>query len=217
MQVPGGFEIGVASGETFHAKKLIFAAGIKDQMPDIPGFAACWGISVLHCPYCHGYEVRDQKTGILGNGDLTGFDFPILISNWTKELTIYTNGPSTLTPEQTEKLKNRGIQITADEIEQIEHSNGQVRNLVFKNGTKAELNVLYGPRPFQQSSLIPETLGCELTEDGYIKTDAFQKTSIPGVYACGDGASRIRTVANAVSTGAFAGMMLNKDLSFEEF
>src|SRR5688500_15240100 len=69
-----GFEIQTASGETFNAKKLIFATGVRDLMPDMKGYAECWGISVLHCPYCHGYEVRNEKTGILGNGDY-GFEF----------------------------------------------------------------------------------------------------------------------------------------------
>src|SRR4028119_808587 len=88
-----GFEIQIQTGETFATKKLVFASGIKDIMPTIPGFADCWGISVLHCPYCHGYEVRHKKTGILANGD-TAFELSSLISNWTNDLTLYTNGVS---------------------------------------------------------------------------------------------------------------------------
>ncbi len=80
LKTENGFEIEVASGEKFAAKKLIFASGIKDIMPGIPGFAECWGISVIHCPYCHGYEVKGQQTGILGSGEY-GFEFSALISN----------------------------------------------------------------------------------------------------------------------------------------
>ncbi|MEO9210991.1 MAG: NAD(P)/FAD-dependent oxidoreductase, partial [Ginsengibacter sp.] len=86
-----GFEIETNTGKRFFARKIIIATGIKDLMPNIPGFAESWGISVLHCPYCHGYEVRNQKTGILGNGNY-GYEFSVLISNWTKDLTLYTNG-----------------------------------------------------------------------------------------------------------------------------
>ena len=86
-----GFEITVASGKTFAAKKIIFATGIRDILPGINGLAAWWGISVLHCPYCHGYEVRHEKTGILGNGEFA-FDFARLISNWTNDLALFTNG-----------------------------------------------------------------------------------------------------------------------------
>src|SRR5688572_21015675 len=86
IKTEGGFEITQDSGEIFGAKKLIFATGIRDIMPDIDGFKSSWGISVLHCPYCHGYEVRNQRTGILGNGE-NGFELTKLISNWTKDLT----------------------------------------------------------------------------------------------------------------------------------
>ena len=105
-----GFTVGLASGETFHARKLLFAAGLKDLMPAIEGFAECWGISVLHCPYCHGYEVANKPIGVLGNGD-GGFELARLISNWSKNLTLYTNGLSTLGAEQTEKLRHHNIEI----------------------------------------------------------------------------------------------------------
>ncbi|MEI9912080.1 MAG: NAD(P)/FAD-dependent oxidoreductase [Bacteroidota bacterium] len=111
-----GFEIRVVPGEIFTAKKLIFATGIRDIMPGIDGVEACWGISVLHCPYCHGYELRNEKTGILGNGEY-GFDFSKLISNWTKDLTLFTNGTSILTTEQTAKIERHHIKIVEKEIE----------------------------------------------------------------------------------------------------
>ena len=98
-----GFEIQTASGATFNAKKLIFATGIRDIMSDINGFGECWGISVLHCPYCHGYEVRNESTGVMGNAEM-GFEFTSLISNWTKDLTLFTNGKSTLTVDQIARL-----------------------------------------------------------------------------------------------------------------
>lgn len=211
-----GFEILTASGETFSATKLIFATGIKDIMPDIGGYAACWGISVLHCPYCHGYEVRNERTGILGNGEY-GFEFSKLISNWTKDLTLYTNDKSTLTEEQTVKLKSHNIQISETEIEKLEHTNGYIKNIIFKDGTKSSAKALYAHSPFEQHCTIPATIGCELTDEGYIKTDSLQKTSIHGIYACGDATTRVRTVANSVAMGTTAGMMLNKELIEEEF
>lgn len=211
-----GFEIRAASGDTFRAKKLIFASGIQDIMPDINGYAECWGISVLHCPYCHGYEVRNETTGILGNGEY-GFEFSVLISNWTKDLTLFTNGASTLTEAQTAKLASHHIRIVENEIMSLEHSRGYLQKIIFKDNTTASVKALYTRAPFVQHSTIPENLGCQLTEDGYLKTDAFQKTSVPGVFACGDNTSRLRTVANAVATGTTAGMMVNKELVVEEF
>lgn len=211
-----GFEIQVASGETFAAKKLIFATGIKDILPDINGLAACWGISVLHCPYCHGYEVKNELTGILGNGD-PGFELARLISNWTNDLTLFTNGTAILTAEQREQLETHRISIVEKDMQRLEHSNGYLQNIIFGDGTKSTIKAIYAHAPFQQHCKIPESLGCELTDEGYIKIDPIQKTRIHGIFACGDNTTRIRTIANAVAMGTTAGIMVNKDIIFEEF
>lgn len=211
-----GFQIQTASGQTFFAKKIIFATGIRDIMADIEGYADCWGISVLHCPYCHGYEVRNEITGILGNGEY-GFEFACLISNWTKNLTLFTNGKSTLTTEQAAKLESHHIKIIETEIERFQHSNGYLQNIIFKDRTTNPITALYASSAFEQHCTIPLTLGCEMSDDGYIKADAFQKTTVPGIYACGDNTTRLRTVANAVAMGTTAGMMANREIVFEEF
>ncbi|HRH65804.1 MAG TPA: NAD(P)/FAD-dependent oxidoreductase [Bacteroidia bacterium] len=211
-----GFDIQTASGESFSAKKIIFATGIKDVLPDIDGFTECWGKSALHCPYCHGYEVRNEKTGILGNGD-SGFELSGLISNWTKDLTLFTNGKSTLTIGQTVKLKSRNIKITETEIEKLAHKNGYLQNIIFKDNTTTTIKALYSQNPFEQHCTIPKFLGCELTDEGYIRTDPFQRTTVQGIYACGDNTTRMRTVANAIAMGTTAGMMVNKEIVLEEF
>lgn len=215
-KVDNGFEVMVASGETFYAKRLIFATGIRDIMPDIDGFTECWGISALHCPYCHGYEMTSQKTGILSNGEF-GFDLSRLISNWTKDLTLFTNGVSTLTAVQLRKLKEHRIDIVEKEVERLEHTDGYVQNIIFKDGTKHGVKAIYSPRPFEQHCKIPEALGCKLTDDGYIRIDTFHKTTIDGVFSCGDNVTRMRTVANAVAMGTTTGMMVNKEIITEDF
>lgn len=216
VKTENGFNIQTTSGETFTAKKLIFATGIKDILPAIEGAAECWGISVLHCPYCHGYEVRNERTGILANGDI-GFELSGLISNWTKDLTLFTNGPSTLTAEQAAKLKSHNIKIAEAEIKKLEHTHGHIQNIIFKDGTTSSIKALYARITFGQHCTIPGALGCEMTEEGYIKVDPLQKTSVPGIFACGDNTTRLRTVANAVATGAFTGMVANREMIFEAF
>lgn len=211
-----GFEIATETGEIFQASKLIFATGIKDVMPNIKGFSECWGISAIHCPYCHGYEVRNTKTGILGNGDYA-FELAKMISNWTADLTIFTNGKSTLTIEQIRKLHNHNIKIDEEEIEELDHIEGRIQNIIFKSGGKSPLTALYSPRPFIQHCTIPESLGCALSEEGYIKINPFQETIIEGIYACGDNTTRMRTVANAVAVGTATGMAASKKLIIEQF
>lgn len=211
-----GFAITTENQDTFTAKKLLFATGIKDQMPDIPGFAECWGISVIHCPYCHGYEVRNQKTGLLGNGN-AGFEYVRLISNWTPDLTLFTNGPSTLTTEQTAKLKERNIAIIEIKIQSFQHEQGKIRCVVLQDQTEIPVNAFYARPPFVQHSTIPQDLGCESNEQGLLKVDMMQKTTVPGVYASGDNATAVRSVASAVAAGTMAGAALNRELIEEEF
>jgi thioredoxin reductase len=211
-----GFEIQTGSGEHFTAKKLVFASGIRDILPEIKGFAECWGITAIHCPYCHGYEVKHERTGILANGD-GAFDYAKLISNWTKDLTIFTNGPSTLSAEQAEKIRSYHINIVETEIDSLEHEKGHLQRIRFKDGSGFPLKAIYSKPKFEQHSDIPAKLGCELTEQGLLKIDAMQRTTIPGVYACGDNASGMRSVANAVATGSFAGAALNKEMIDESF
>ncbi len=211
-----GFDVETASGGKFGAPKLLFAAGLVDMMPDIPGFAACWGISVAHCPYCHGYEVRNTKIGVLGNGDM-GFDFAKLINNWTNDLTLFTNGKSTLTTEQTQKLQTYRIGIVETELERVEHENGQIKNLILNDGSHHPITTLFARVPSQLSSSIPQELGCELTETGLIKTDAFQKTNITGVFAAGDNGTMLRSLAVAIATGTTAGAFINHELANDDF
>lgn len=211
-----GFAITTQSGEVFTSRKILFASGVKDLLPEIKGFAECWGISVLHCPYCHGYEVKTERTAIIANGEM-GFEYAKLISNWTKDLRLCTNGISQLTLEQTETLQRHGVHIFEDEIESFEHKGGNIHNIIFKNKEKVAVKAIYTRPPFEQHCSIPATLDCELNEQNLLKVDAMQKTNIAGVFASGDCTTQMRSVAIAVSTGSFAGAVINKELIDEDF
>lgn len=216
VKTENGFEITTNTTDKFKAKKLIFATGIKDTMPEIKGFAECWGISIVHCPYCHGYEHRYQNTGIIANGH-KAFHLASMVNNLTKNITILTNGKADFTTEQFEKLNKHNIKIIETQISEIEHKDGKLKNLILKDGNKIAFDVAYGAIPFTQHSDIPVTLGCELTEQGYLKIVAFQKTNVPNIYVCGDNSNMMRSVANAVSSGNTAGAVANGELVQEQF
>lgn len=211
-----GFIVTTQTGEEFKAKKLVFATGIKDTMPNIKGFSESWGISVVHCPYCHGYELRHKKTGIMANGE-RAFHLASLINNLTDDLTILTSGKADFKPEEIEKLNKHNIEIIETEISEIEHEEGYLKNVILTDGNKIAFEGLYASLPFMQHSDIPISLGCELTEHGYLKADNFQRTNIEGVYACGDNSNIMRSVANAVNSGNVAGAMINAELTTEQF
>lgn len=211
-----GFEVSTECGAVFTASKLIFATGIKDILPDIKGFSACWGISVIHCPYCHGYEFRHQKTGIIANGD-RAIHLASLIHNLTDKLSILTGQKGQFQSEQMLKLNRNQIDVVETEIVEIVHESGYIKELIFVDGKKEKFDAVYAAVPFVQHSEIPVALGCELTEQGYIKIDNLQKTTIYGVYACGDSTEKMRSVAAAVNSGNIAGAMVNMELTQELF
>ncbi|PUV25845.1 MULTISPECIES: NAD(P)/FAD-dependent oxidoreductase [Sphingobacterium] len=211
-----GFEISTVDGEAFNAKKIIFATGIEDVMPDIQGFSACWGISVIHCPYCHGYEFSGKKTAIMANGE-RALHLASLVNNLSTDLTILTSGKANFEAEQAAKLEKHGIAVIEEEIVKIQHKNGWLEKVVFGDNSTRAFDTLYAAIPFKQHSAIPVELGCDLTEQGHIVVDNFQKTSVKGVFACGDNASMMRSISNAVAAGNLAGAMVNKELVEESF
>ncbi|HSF52347.1 MAG TPA: NAD(P)/FAD-dependent oxidoreductase [Algoriphagus sp.] len=211
-----GFEVKTQSDQIFHAKKLFLAFGIKDEFPDIPGLAACWGISVIHCPYCHGYEFRGKKTGILANG-ARAYHLATLVSKLTDQLQIITTDPGDFSPEQREKLDRNGIRILEKKPLEILHKDGMMHQVLFKDGSKEAFDAIYTDMPFSLPENLMKSLGCKVTEAGRIQVDQFQQTTIPGVYAGGDCVNPLRSVAASVAAGNLAGAMINHMLSAEEF
>lgn len=211
-----GFSVTTKSDKTFTAKKIIFATGLKDEIPEVKGFQECWGISIIHCPYCHGYEFRNNKTGIMANGD-RAFHLASLVNNLTDYLYILTTGKADFTPDQQRKLDENHISIIESEISEVKHHNGHMQKVVFKNEEVMGFDALYAGFPFNQHSDLPAVLGCELTEHGYIKVNEFQKTTVEGIYACGDNSVMMRSVAASVASGNLAGAMANAELTNDQF
>jgi len=210
------FAITTQKGQTYTALKLLFATGVKDDLPDIKGLTDCWGVSAIHCPYCHGYEYRDKATGILGNGD-AAYHYALLVSNLTNTLSIYTNGPKNFTPEQLEKLNVNNIIIYESPVQLVNHDNGYIDSVVLEDNTIPVLSALYVRPQSTQHCTIPQDLGCSLNEQGYITTDMMQKTTIPGIFASGDCCTPMRSVSNAVAQGGMAGAAINAELCSERF
>ncbi len=216
VQKEGGFAIMTDAAEVFWAKKLLFASGVRDIMPDLPGFAACWGNTVIHCPYCHGYEVKQEKTGILANGN-EAYHYAQLLPNWTQDLTIFTNGPSQLTEEQSAAIAKNRIPVVETPIAELLHHDGALHSIRFTDGTTFPLKALYSKPEYVQHCPIPEQLGLGMTEQVLLQVDPFQQTTLPNVFAAGDCASLFRALSYAVATGTIAGAMLNHGFALEAF
>jgi len=213
-QVVGGFEVTTAGGLTVRGRKLLLATGLADIMPDLRGFAECWGRSVLHCPYCHGYEVHGQPLGLFGNGD-AGYELASLIRNWTDRLTLFTNGPATLTDDQGQMLADLGVSVVETPVVSIDHEAGMLTALRLADGHEARPTAVFARVPFRQSSDLPQQLGCMLTDQGLIEATEFGETSVAGVFAAGDSSTLMRQLAVAVAAGAKAGAWINRALVAE--
>jgi len=213
---PAGFHVTTTDGQTFTGRKVLLATGVKDQLLPLPGFAECWGISVLHCPYCHGYEVHGQPLGVLGNGD-QGFEFARLIQHWSADLRLFTNGSATLTAEQMGQLTARGIRIVEAPIAAVEHTAGQLHHLRLADGQQEPLTALFAHVPATQSTDLAQQLGCALTAQQLIQVDDFGATTAPGVFAAGDNSSPMRQLSIASARGGMAGAFLNRELVLEDF
>lgn len=214
--IQDGFSVRTQAGVSFSAHKLLLATGVRDRMPPLPGFADCWGRSILHCPYCHGYEVRGKAIGVIGNGEM-GFDFARLLSNWSENLTLFTDGTSTLNAEETAALARHGITIVEGALRSFAHDQGQLHHVVLADGRQEAVDAVFARVPFEQQSPIATALGCAMTPEGFVEVDDYQRTSVPGVYAAGDCASMFRAVAMAVAAGNKAGAVLNRELIDERF
>jgi thioredoxin reductase len=205
------FEVTTATGLVVESRRILFTTGIKDIMPEIPGFADCWARSVIHCPFCHGYEYKGDDTGLLMNGDAAA-DHALFINNWAGRLTLFTNGKSSIPAEKAKLLSNRNIQIVEQEVRELTHVEGQLSGIILFDGDKHKLKVLYAIPKFVQHCTIPELLGCNISEQGYIEVDDFKRTSIPGIYAAGDNTTQMRSVSGSVAAGTMAGALMSKDL-----
>lgn len=215
-QITDGFTVALENGEGFSARKLLIATGLKDVLPEIKGLAECWAISVIHCPYCHGYEVKNESIGLMMNGD-QAFDMAKNLHLWNKDLTVLTNGKSELTAEQTEKLESKSIRIKEDEIIEFEHTNGNLQHVVFANGEKLALKAVYARPNVEQQINFDAQLNFELTDLKTIKVNEQQQTTAKGIYAAGDCATMFRSLSVITAAGTMAAVVLNKEMISEDF
>ncbi|HLA63870.1 MAG TPA: NAD(P)/FAD-dependent oxidoreductase [Rhodothermales bacterium] len=211
-----GFAVTFAGGGRVEARALVLATGVRDVMPDVPGFAELWGSGVFHCPYCHGWEVAGQPLAIYARGE-TALHFAQLIRGWTDDLILITDGPSGLSAEDRAKVERNGIVVREERVERLVGTGGRLEAVVFAGGEAIPRAGLF-LRPEQElRSDLPHRLACPLSADGRVQADAAGKTPVPGVFVAGDVGPGWQSVPSAIASGALAGAMLNAELLAQEF
>jgi thioredoxin reductase len=205
------FEVTLDTGERLQARKVLVATGVRDHLPDVDGLPACYGISVHHCPYCDGWEVRDRRIAVIGNG-ASGAGLSLSLKTWTDHVVLCTNGRSRLATRNRQQLKEHGITVVDRRIARLEHDNGHVRAIVTASGEPVPCDAVFFSSGQSPQCDLAKRLGCELTGKGIAKTDHLGQTRVPGLYVVGDASRDVQFVIVAAAEGAKAAVAINKAL-----
>ncbi|MFJ9247614.1 NAD(P)/FAD-dependent oxidoreductase [Streptomyces sp. NPDC101776] len=216
------FAVALAGGETVHARRLVIATGLKDELPAVPGVAERFGRDVIHCPYCHGWEVRDQAFGVLATTPLSVHQ-ALMVSQWSKDVTLFlhTLAESELTDDDLRRLAAAGVAVVPGEVAELVVADGRLTGVRLTGGTPSGGGTAHprealfvAPRPIPQTGLL-EKLGAEFQETPfgtYPVVDPTGLTSVPGVWAVGNAMGFGEQVVNAASAGYRAGATINGEL-----
>lgn len=207
----GGFTIITAAGETLQAKRLVLASGLVDELPPLKGLAERWGVTVFHCPYCHGYELNQGRIGVLATGQMSMHQ-ALMLPDWGS-VTLFLN--DALVPDEAQQaaLAARGVAIESVPVVRMEDQ----ATMILHDGRQVALDGLFTLGGTRMASTLPAQLGCAF-DDGplgpFIRTGEMMETTIPGIFACGDAARMFGNVALAVGNGALAGASAHRSLVF---
>lgn len=209
VAVERGFELRLAGGGVLTASRLLVTTGLRDELPDIPGLAELWGTDVVVCPYCHGYEVRDRPIGVLA-GWPVAVDKALLVREWSADLVLFTDGylPS---GEERERLEARDVAVETAKVARVVAEHGRLAGLELADGRLVPRAALFVAPRFVPADGLLRDLGCELTEQGWVRVDATGRTSVPGVWAAGNVVDPMQNVISSAGAAAFTAAMLNHD------
>jgi thioredoxin reductase len=211
-----GFVVTDADGAAVEARNVLLATGVKDELPALPGMADLWGRGVFHCPYCDGYEVRQQPLVVYGTQE-TALHQVTMLRQWSDQLTLCTGAAWELDADQRARLTQLGIQIIEEPLTGIERGAASHLTLHLQGGTTVTCTALFIRPTIAHRTPFAMDFGCQLTEHGLIQVDLLGHTTVARVYAAGDITTPVRSVAVAVAQGAAAGYGINNDLVFAEF
>ncbi|WP_342492788.1 NAD(P)/FAD-dependent oxidoreductase [Bacillus sp. FSL H8-0516] len=202
-------------GDTFEAKKIILATGLQDILPEIEGIHDVYGKTLFSCPFCDGWELKDKALALIAENQ-RALHMAKLLSNWTKDLIVFTNG-HVLAEEDKVLLTAHSIQIIDVPIVSIDHDNGQLRSLQLANGETVKREGGFVASEFKQSAPFAEKLGCKMTKNAGIETDILGRTTVSGVFACGDNLGGRAQLVLAAAAGSQTGMGVIHEIVQEEF
>lgn len=208
------FQVTLADGSTLLGRKLLIATGVSDNLPDIPGFQELYGLSVFHCPYCDGWEVRDQPLAIYGRGD-RGVGLSLELTGWSRDLVLCTDGPPEIAPDDLARLDRNGIAVRQDRVVRLD-GRDRLERIVFATGEPLARHALFFTTGQEQQSGLATNLGCRMNDKGTVNTGKYETTHLRGLFVAGDASRAVQWVVVAASEGAEAAFAINTDLLKED-
>lgn len=213
--VDGRFVTTLDDGEQVRSRKLLIATGVRDNIPPLDGIDELYGRSVFHCPYCDGWEVRDEPIAIYGRGE-RGYGLSLELTAWSHDLVLCTDGPCEFDDEQLEKLQRNGIAIREERIARLEGRDGILQRIVFEDGPAVDRRAMFFTTGQFQQSALAVALGCRLNEKGTVMTGKYETTHLRGLFVAGDASRAVQWVVVAAAEGAEAAFAINTDLIKED-
>jgi thioredoxin reductase len=213
--VSGGFEVVVQEGPTLRCRRLLLATGVVDELPRLEGLAPMYGRSVWHCPYCDGWEVRDQPLAAYGRGH-DGVELALALTSWTQDVILFTDGGRPPSREEQEVLRCEGIRWRTERIARLEGADGQLERVVLASGEAVARRGLFFHTQPRQRSHLAQRLDVTFTRKGAVKTRKLEDTGVPGLYVAGDASRDVQLVIVAAAEGAKAALAINKSLRIED-
>jgi thioredoxin reductase len=208
------FHVTLRDGVRLAARKLLIATGVVDNLPEIPGFRDLYGLGVFHCPYCDGWEVRDQPLAVYGRG-ARGLGLSLELTGWSRDIVLCTDGPSEIDAEDLSKLTRNGIVVRDERVARLE-GDGGLECVVFETGERLARRALFFTTGQTQQSELAHRLGCEINDKGTVRTGRYETTHLTGLYVAGDASRAVQWVVVAAAEGAEAAFAINTDLLKED-
>jgi thioredoxin reductase len=211
MRKEASFEVTLADNSRYESRKLLLATGVADELPAVDGMQHFYGAGVFHCPYCDGWELRDQPLAAYGK---TAAGLAVSLKTWSDDVALCTDGPCTLKPDYTARIEQLGIRVYRQKIIRLEGGE-RLEQIVFDDGTVLARRGLFFDSVQSQRSRIAAELGCNFNRKGTVRTGKLEGTNVPGVYVVGDASKDVQLAIVAAAEGAKAAIAINTALQAE--
>lgn len=209
------FEVTLQDGACVVSRKLLLATGVVDNVPKIDGILELYGRSVFHCPYCDGWEIRDEPIAIYGRGE-RGLGLSLELTAWSRDLVLCTDGPGEIDDEGLARLERNGIEVREGRITALHGRDGILEHIRFADGSTLPRRAMFFTTGQALRSELAIELGCEINDKGTVVTGKYETTHLPGLYVAGDASRAVQWVIVAAAEGAEAAFDINTALIKED-